>query len=175
MSPARHLCRLIAAAVAWFERAEADDSEYRTRLVIGLRDPAISLTPGVYETPAVTVSLPLLDTWAGSGAGTWWREADPLDRTNLDVYVWEATDAETARSQIVDEWYLDDPMLSSTQVDDRIWLRATGSYADGSTYDIAVARIDGHNIALILESEPEEAPRLAEEVLTPAMSGVGVR
>jgi hypothetical protein len=133
------------------------------------------LTPGVYETPAVTVSLPLLDTWAGSGAGTWWREADPLDRTNLDVYVWEATDAERARSQIVDEWYLDDPVLSSAQVDDRIWLGPIGSYADGSTYDITVARIDGHNIALILESEPGETLHLAEEVLTPAMREVNVR
>ncbi len=165
---------VIGAAAAWFARAEVDDSDCRTELVIGARDQVISLTPGVYETPSTTVGLPVPDTWTDSGAGTWWREADPLDRTNLDVYVWEAADAETARSQIVDEWYLEDPVLSALQVDDRIWLRAAGSYGDGSTYDVAVARIDGHNIALILQTESDETPLLVDDVLLPAMREVTV-
>lgn len=164
---------VIGAAAAWFDRGEPDASECRSELVIGSRNQVVSLTSGIYEAPTTTVALPVPDDWGDTGSGTWRREADPLDRTNLDVYVWEAPDAESARTQIVHEWLLDDPELSSVQVDDRIWLRAVGGY-DGSVYDIAISRMDGHNVALILQSEPGETARLAEDVLTPAMSGARV-
>ena len=163
-----------AVAVAWFGRGEVDDGACTTPLAIGSRGETAASTPGVYDTGDVTVELAVPDTWADSGTGTWWREADPLDPTNLDVYVWESDDAETARRQIVEEWGVLDPELTSTQVDDGIWLLATGASDLGTVYRIAVGRIGDRTIAVVLETTADEAGSLADEVLLPALSGMVV-
>ena len=115
-----------------------------------------------YDAGDVTVELAVPDTWADSGYGIWWREADPVDTTNLDVYVWDAVDAEATRSEVATDWGLDDPELTSTQIGDRIWLFATGTVGIDTVYQIATSRIDDRNIAVILESgatNPLVSPR----------------
>lgn len=165
---------VLAAAVAWFDREAVDDGACTTPLAIGDRAEAISLTRGVYDAGDVTIELEVPDTWSDSGYGIWWREADPLDATNLDVYVWDADDAEAARRQIAGDWGLLDPELSSTQVGDRVWLLAEGSAGLDTVFQIATSHIEGENIAVILESEPDEAGRLADEVLVPALAALVV-
>ena len=67
-----------------------------------------------------------------------------------------------------------DPELTSTQVDDGIWLLATGASDLGTVYRIAVGRIGDRTIAVVLETTADEAGSLADEVLLPALSGMVV-
>ena len=91
----------------------------------------------VDSTVGAPIALSVPDAWSDSGPGTWWRDGDPADLTNLDVYVWEADNAETARREVRSE---------------------SGN---------------GRRRAL-LESSAEEATRLTEEVLLPALAAMVV-
>ncbi|MEZ5246228.1 MAG: hypothetical protein R2707_14095 [Acidimicrobiales bacterium] len=164
-----------AAAAAWFGRNDVDDSECATPLAIGDPTQPAVLIRGVYDSGDRTIELSVPDSWSDSGFGTWWRDADPLDLTNLDVYVWDATDAETAREEIVSEWGVIDPELSSTQFGEHIWLIAQGTGDVDTAIQIATSRIDDTIVAVILESSEAEATRLADDVLIPALDAIVVR
>jgi outer membrane murein-binding lipoprotein Lpp len=163
------------AAAAWFDRRDVDDSECSTPLAIGDRIQPAALTRGVYDTGDRIIELSVPDTWSDSGYGTWWRDADPLDMTNLDVYVWDAAEAETAREEIASEWGVIDPELSSTQYGEHIWLIAQGMGGLDTAIQIATSRIDDTTVAVILESTEAEATRLAGDVLVPALTALVVR
>lgn len=122
----------------------------------------------------VTISLLVPESWNDSGFGTWWRDADPIDPTNLDVYYFVSDEPEQAREEFVAEWSITDPALSQGRYGAREWLLASGG--DGLDPDgdlrqtVAVTQFDDAIVAMILQSDGDEHDALIESVLHPALT-----
>jgi hypothetical protein len=144
-----------------------------------VRDPSapIVLVRGEYvydDTISVTLVVP--DTWVDSGFGTWWREATPLDNTNLDVYVWLGDQLEDARQDFVEDWSISEPSFSDQDIDGRRWLFVEGGdeWDDTGTARqvVALTEIDDAIVALVLQADVSEMDELRASVLTPALGAV---
>lgn len=166
-------------AGAWFDRGEVDAASCTTTLEFRSRNAEIVATPGDYvHDEETTVRLPVPEGWLDSGYGTWTRNADPLDSTLLDVWVRSEDGPEAARQNMIANWALDDPTLSSEQVGGQEWFFASGPETDSVadyTYTIAIAVVDGQILALVLSSDNAEHVALRASVLEPAMVGAEIR
>jgi len=166
---------LVGAARAWFDDERVDDSTCRTPLTIASRDSEINLVSGTYDSGDVVVELGVPDSWSDSGFGTWWREADPVDPVNLDVYVWEAESVAIAREQIVESWGLVGATFTDVTIGGTTWLDAVGEDAIGDYYRVTATRVDGVIVALVLAAAENEIDALTASVLDPARPTVTVR
>lgn len=167
---------LITAARAWIDDEQVDDTECSTPLPITGRNNEIRLVDDIYTVDEFTIELLVPESWTGSGNGTWWREADPVDPVNLDVYLWRSSDnAETSRREIVEEWRLLDAELTEVTAGGATWLEAEGSDEYGDHYRVSVASIDGEIIALILRADIDEIDLLVDSLLGPTRASVTLR
>ncbi|MEM7139691.1 MAG: hypothetical protein AAF548_01585 [Actinomycetota bacterium] len=146
-----------------------------------IRDPdgPVRLVTGTYaydDDTAVTLLVP--DTWNDTGFGTWWREATPLDDTNLDVYVWFDDQLEDARQQFVDDWSISEPEYGAEDLGGRRWLFASGGdeWNPGGTLRqvVALAQIDETIVAIVVQTDRSEVDDIVRDVLRPALESVEV-
>lgn len=139
---------------------------------------SVDLVLGEYVLDDQAVSLLVPDSWSDSGFGTWWRDADPLDLTNLDVYLFESDALEQTRSDFVSEWGVTDPVLSEQVIDDRLWLVARGGYDQDGTDDtrqaIAAGQFEDMIVVMVLQSTVDEIDLLVDAVLIPALTSADV-
>lgn len=139
----------------------------------------VVLALGEYVLDDRAVSLLVPDSWSDSGFRTWWRDADPLDLTNLDVYLLESDALEQTRSDFISEWGITDPELSEEEIDDRPWLVARGGYDQDSTgatrQAIAAGQFEDRIVVIVLQSTLADMDLLVEAVLIPALTSADVR
>ena len=166
------------AAAAWFDDERVDDTACRTPLSLRGRGESVDTVVGRYEyTDDLTVTAAVPATWADYGNGTWYREADPIDSTNLDIYVWDNDDPQLARDEMVASWDLVDPTYATRPIGDRKWQLATGAVdSDDASFvfAIAVARVDGVTVGFVLGADRFELDALVETVLVPSLTSVAI-
>ncbi|MDW3221244.1 MAG: hypothetical protein R8F63_21765 [Acidimicrobiales bacterium] len=139
---------------------------------------SVELVPGEYVLDDRAVSLLVPDSWTDSGFGTWWRDADPVDLTNLDVYLFDAAGLEQTRNDFVSEWGMTDPQLTEQLIDERLWLLARGGDDFDTTGDtrqaIAVGGFGDSVVVMVLQATTDDIDLLVDAVLVPAMTSAAV-
>jgi hypothetical protein len=170
---------VIAAAAAWIDDERVDDRSCRTPLSMGGRGEVFEMVTGRYDyDDDLSVIARVPNTWADYGNGTWYREADPIDSTNLDIYVWDSDDPQATREEMVASWDLVDPSYGTRPIGGRKWQFATGSTEFGDdtfVLAIAVARVDGVTLGFVLGADSAELDDLVETVLVPSLASVEIR